>query len=519
MSDDVVRIVYPVPPPAHAVRKATASNGRSRPVIRLEAGNYHEIAEAAEAAIMNAGLPLFDRGGILVTPVVAKARDAHGAETKTVALMQVTLPLAREFMGRAAVFERFDARTKDWVKTKPPREIAELILVRRGRWPFAQIHGVLAAPTLRPDGSLLNTEGFDPATGLYVLTPPNMPTIPEQPSRADAVAALERLDELLSECPFVDPASHAVGMSALITPVARAAYPTAPLHAFTAPTAGTGKSYVPDLASGIATGSPCAVQAQGANEEEDEKRIVATLIAGYPMMSIDNCTRPLRGAALCQLVERPLVEFRVLGKSKKLRAEPRVTAFATGNNLVIADDLTRRSIVGRLDAGMEQPYLRKFKRNPFADIIAHRGRYIAAALTIVRAYQVAGRPGRLPPLASFNEWSDCVRSALVWLGCTDPVVTTQAAHQNDPNRQQAGALFEAWERVYGLDTEKRAVEVAGTTDPDLREALLDLAGMKNEVSVQHLGYWLRDHADFIVDGRRLERRGTPNRPRWRITEV
>jgi len=307
-------------------------------------------------------------------------------------------------------------------------------------------------------------------------------------------------------------------MSALITPVVRAAVPTAPLHAFTAPAAGTGKSFVADLASGIATSFPCAVQAQGANEEEDEKRIVATLIAGYPMLSIDNCTRPLRGAALCQLIERPIVELRVLGKSMKLRVEPCITAFATGNNLVIAEDLTRRSIVGRLDAQMEQPYLREFKRNPFEMIMENRGRYVAAALTIVRTYQVAGRPDRLPPFASFNGWSDCVRSALVWLGCADPIITTQSAHQNDPNRQQAGALFEAWARVYGLDTEKRASEVAGTTDPDLREALLDVADDRGQVNTQKLGSWLRDHADFIVDGSRLERRGTPNRPRWRITK-
>jgi len=254
----------------------------TRPVIRLEAGKYHEIAEAAEAGIVAAGLPLFDRGGILVTPITTKAQGANGQETTTVALMQVSLPLAREFMGRAALFQRFDGRSMAWVKTKPPRDIAELMLVRQGRWPFAKIHGVLAAPTLRPDGSLLSTEGFDPATGLYVLSPPDMPLIPEQPTHADAVAALELLDELLSEFPWCDLASRAVGMSALITPLARAAFPTAPLHAFTAPAAGTGKSFMPDLASAMATGSPCAVQAQGANEEESEKRLVATLIAGPP---------------------------------------------------------------------------------------------------------------------------------------------------------------------------------------------------------------------------------------------
>src|SRR4051812_17227593 len=129
----------------------------------------------------------------------------------------------------------------DVVKIKPPCDIAELMLMRRGSWPFFQIHGVLAAPTLRPDGTLLAAEGFDPATGLYVLSPPDMPPIPERPTRAEAVAAHELLDELLSEFPWCDSASRAVGMSALITPVARAAFPTAPLHALTAPTIGTGK--------------------------------------------------------------------------------------------------------------------------------------------------------------------------------------------------------------------------------------------------------------------------------------
>src|SRR3954468_4837344 len=110
-----------------------------RSVIRLEAGKYNEIAEAAENAVVAARLPLFDRGGILVTPVVAKARGAHGQETKSVTLMQVSEPLAREFMGGAAVFERFDGRSMDVVKIKPPCDIAELMLMRRGSWPFFQI--------------------------------------------------------------------------------------------------------------------------------------------------------------------------------------------------------------------------------------------------------------------------------------------------------------------------------------------------------------------------------------------
>ena len=53
--------------------------------------------------------------------------------------------------------------------------------------------------------------------------------------------------------------------------------------------------------------------------------------------------------------------------------------------------------------------------------MADRGKYIAACLTICRAYIAAGRPGKLNRLASFGGWSDTVRSALVWLGEADPV--------------------------------------------------------------------------------------------------
>ena len=54
-------------------------------------------------------------------------------------------------------------------------------------------------------------------------------------------------------------------------------------------------------------------------------------------------------------------------------------------------------------------------------VMADRGKYIAACLTICRAYIAAGRPDKLPKLASFGGWSDTVRSALVWLGEADPV--------------------------------------------------------------------------------------------------
>ena len=43
---------------------------------------------------------------------------------------------------------------------KPPIDVAELILGRAGHWPFEEIRGVLAAPSMRPDGSILRPAGI-----------------------------------------------------------------------------------------------------------------------------------------------------------------------------------------------------------------------------------------------------------------------------------------------------------------------------------------------------------------------
>ena len=81
-----------------------------------------------------------------------------------------------------------------------------------------------------------------------------MPDIPERPSKDDALRALRLLNELLSGFPFVSPADKSVALSACITPVVRASMPVAPMHAVTAPKGGTGKSYLLDTVSTIATG-------------------------------------------------------------------------------------------------------------------------------------------------------------------------------------------------------------------------------------------------------------------------
>jgi putative DNA primase/helicase len=210
------------------------------------------------------------------------------------------------------------------------------------------VTGVINAPTLRRDGSLLCEEGYDAKTGLLLLNAPPV-SIKMKPTRADAEAAIETLRGLISETPFVDAAGRAVALSLILTIILRGALETSPLHIFVSPTAGSGKSYVVDIANLIATGRRCAVVAATGISEELEKRLGAAMLSGRPLISLDNLDGELSSNLLCQAVSQPVVSFRPLGASVEVSLTTRSVFAATGNNLTIADDLGRRTIMARLD--------------------------------------------------------------------------------------------------------------------------------------------------------------------------
>jgi putative DNA primase/helicase len=274
-------------------------------------------------------------------------------------------------------------------------------------------------PTLRPDGTILQEPGYDPKTRLILIDPPPLPDIPQRPTRKDALAAQAALDELLVEFPFADEPSRSVARSALMTPVVRGAMSVAPMHVARAHAAGSGKSYLMDVSAAIATGQPCQVIAAGRDEAETEKRLATCVLSGNPLVSIDNINGELAGDFLCQVIERPIVSPRVLGRSEQPRLVNRITMFATGNNIRLVGDLTRRSIVCSLDAKVEQPELRAFKGDPIGQVLADRGKYVAAILIIVRAYIAAGQPDKRPRLGSLRHGrTPCARP---WSGWAAPI--------------------------------------------------------------------------------------------------
>jgi RepB DNA-primase from phage plasmid len=503
-----------------------ASPAANLPVIQVKGGQLSSLATEAEEMLLAAGVPLYQRGGVLVRPIIETVDATRGRKTKIAQLKVLDNVYTRDVLGRYAVWMRFDARSGRMVRVNPPMEIAATILARAGDWTFSAIKGVISTPTMCPDGSLLIEQGYDEATGLLLVEPPPMPTIPDQPTKQEALEALALLEGLLTGFPFVDDVAKACALSAMITPVVRGAFPVTPLHASRAPTAGSGKSFLWDIVAAIAIGQPMPVMSTGADTEETEKRLGAAMLAGQPLISIDNISGELGGDALCQIIERPVVEIRILGRSDRVRIEARGTSlFATGNNFVVLGDVCRRVITTNLDPAMEQPELRQFDFDPVDMVLKNRGAYIAAALTICRAYFVAGWPNKAPRLASFEGWSDTVRSALIWLDKADPVKSMESARAEDPERVELSNMLEAWSAVIGIGSGSRlklsAVLSKGLdmtreyadaplepTYPDFHAALLAIAfkstgkrGQQPDATM--LGNYLRKFKGRVIDCKRF----------------
>jgi putative DNA primase/helicase len=525
----------PVPAePANLNRKARHSPNRtnpappsSQPTIRVTPGQIHKTATEAEEALIRADAPFYSRGGQLVRPIVEEVTATRGFKTLVTRARPVSPDCMIDHMSRAAQFERYDARSKKFVRVDPPHAVAATVLSRDGEWSFRPLAGLITTPTLRPDGTLLSTPGYDPATRLLLLEPPPLPPIPDRPTRAEAEAALLLLKGLIEEFSFANKESRAVALSGLITPVVRGAMAVAPLHAVNAPSAGSGKSYLVDLCCALATGQRSAGIAAGRDEAETEKRLVGCAITADQIISIDNCNGELGGDFLCQLVERPLATARILGGNgadHMRRIENRTTVFANGNNITPLSDIVRRTLMCSLDTNMEKPYEREFKDNPLNRILAGRGKYIAACLTIVRAYLASGQRVKVTPLVSYEEWARMVQEPLVWLGEADPVKTIDDTREEDPELVLLATVMVELQKLLGGDLMtvgdikdaacEREDEQSSFDGgrygrppsyrrPELRETLLTAAGIRGEIDSPRLGGFLKRYKGRIVAGMKL----------------
>jgi putative DNA primase/helicase len=496
---------------------ATPASKDKRPGINCIKGKRHIIVDKAEELLVEAKVPIYQRSGILVTPKLEPMKDREGKMVNTMVLTPVTVDGLQTEMTRVI----------QWRKTKilknkityefvdAPTEYVSAILAPDRNWSFPRIAGILTAPTLRPDGSLLDTPGYDEATGLYLVdTGWGKIELKDEPTKQDALASLERVHSLLSDIPFrgnlVEGAdgfwyneiydrskpnvSRSVAVSTLTTPVIMPLIGKPPAHICIAPEYGSGKTYTDDLAYNLLCGFNCPVTNASVSNEELTKVLDSHAIKGAPFICLDNATQSINNVRLSQILSQDLVEARMLGLSKTLVLAYDPFVAINGNNVPSDKDMVRRSVTTYLDAQIERPELRYFKIDNRKNIRENRGAFISDVLTMVRAYIVAGMPNKVRRLASFEGWSDYVASMLVWLGEANPILSIEDSKANDADRHEVEDLMNAID----LDLLERAPQRSnGAMEHDSVKGFTFKAGeFVNYIHAKQYGYFGTETVKF-----------------------
>ena len=212
------------------------------------------------------------------------------------------------------------------------------------------------------------------------------------------------LNNLLIDFPFVDEASRANAMAALLLPFVRPMIPGAtPLHLIDAPTPGTGKGLLVDVLTAPFNPTGPAIIPPAKDDEEWRKKITAYLTAGHSHLSIDNIpsTGKVDSASLAIALTSKIWTDRILGQSEKITLPIRNVWLATGNNVLLSDELTSRAVWIRLDAKLERPRQRTGFKIDRLDAWSrqHRNELVTAALVLIRkldkrrpaAWRLSGR--------------------------------------------------------------------------------------------------------------------------------
>ena len=113
---------------------------------------------------------------------------------------------------------------------------------------------------------------------------------------------------------------------------------------------------------------------------------------------IDNCERALVGDFLCSMLTQEVVQARVHGYSERRVLPSTALVLASGNNLTCVGDVSRRTVLCRLDAEVERPDTRAFEFDCHQEVLDQRPHLVIAGLTILLAFIHAGQPVTLTPM-------------------------------------------------------------------------------------------------------------------------
>jgi hypothetical protein len=503
------------------------------------------VVDAAEDAMLTMPeAPLFQRARrlVIITRSAPKPKWLD-RDDDAPTIIPVQSPYLEELSTRAARWETYNERTEQWVESRPPAWFAPTLVSRPG-WRFPWLEGIVSAPTLCPNGQVLTTPGYDKDSGLFLLkSAVDFPPLPAHPTRDDARKAFQVLDEAVKNFPWVDtPIHRSAAIAGLLTLAARYAIQgNIPAFAVRSTTPGSGKGLLIDILATIGTGMVAPRFPQVREDDEERKRLFAIAMTGENCVHIDNVTMPVGSPSLNMVVTARVISDRVLGKSETPTCPWNCVLFFSGNNMAFRGDFARRVIPVDLDPQMEKPEERTdfLHPDPVAWARKHRPTLLAAALTILTAHAAADRPQQtVAPFGSFEEWSQIVRAALLWIDEGDPYDGRKdITAESDPNLELLRRVLTCWDLCYEHapktlaevkdDIHKQAQHVGPDSTRnqwnDLQDALCacDVKSDGRTINARLLGHRFRGWERRVLDKKRLVTAGhdRTNMLLWKVEEL
>jgi putative DNA primase/helicase len=405
---------------------------------------------------------------------------------------------------------KFDARSSALKETGVPDRIAHA-LVGQGNWPnLRPLDAIVRAPFVRENGTVCDSPGYDEESRCFYDPNAEFPELPATVTREDALDALATLRAPFDQFPWKSPAAESAFLAHILTEAARLAIDYSPVFWYSAPKSGTGKGLLSKMPATIVHGEPPAMR-PWVESEEIRKNLFASLMSGDRSIAFDNLptSHKFRSPTLCAFVTAETWKDRVLGATEVTGVPNRAVVSATGNNVTPAGDLSRRSLIVRLDADTPNLKDRVFKIEDLgAHVRSYRVELLTATLIIIRGYkQQSGHVGPVT-LPGFERWSRAVRDPLIWLGMADPCESQKDETDSDDEEIKLGSAFVILAAIFGDrpftpgDLRSRVQSILDA-DGKLASALSE-AGCSNPQDAQKLGYWLREHRDQHGAGYKLE---------------
>ena len=285
---------------------------------------------------------------------------------------------------------------------------------------FLPLRGIAPSPLVRADHSIATVDGYDEASQMLLDLGDLEMEIPEAPTTdevSDAVALL--MDGWLGDFPFANDTDKANMLALILSYPLRELCTLVPLAVISAKSMGTGKSKLVSLVVRLFTGDDPEMDSLPSTEEETRKQITTLLQKALAFLVFDESPE-IGGKSINRLLTALKWSDRLLGGNQRASLPNRAVKVATGNNVEVFGDTIRRYYPIELFFDGEDPHDRPETDFRHSDIESwtdeHRSELLTAVFTLIRAWQVAGRPKRATSFGSFERWEAVVGGVIEHAG-------------------------------------------------------------------------------------------------------